>query len=132
MTGLPHSARLFVCAPSEGGTPAVNRACAGPQGECCGIFAGWGHRGHCFLAADNSGCAQLAIFIRQDSRRKGVGTAVAKPRLEWERATGLRRVWSITSSDNTAALRRLQMNCGLHLTRSISYEAELEIDLPVP
>lgn len=75
--------------------------------------------GHCFLAADNSGCAEMAIFVRQESRRKGVGTALAKAALEWGRAAGLRRVWNVTSSDNTAALC-LQMNCGFHLPTSIS------------
>jgi RimJ/RimL family protein N-acetyltransferase len=87
--------------------------------------------GHCFLAADKPGSAELAIFVRQESRRKGIGTALAKAALERGGAAGLRRVWSITSSDNRAALR-LQMNCGFHPRTSISYEAELEIELPVP
>jgi hypothetical protein len=39
-------------------------------------------------------------------------------------------MWSMTSSDNRAALR-LQMSCGFRLANSASYEAELEIDLPV-
>jgi RimJ/RimL family protein N-acetyltransferase len=87
--------------------------------------------GHCFLAADKPGSAEMAIFVLQESRRKGVGTALVKAALEWGSAAGLRRVWSVISADNTAALR-LQMNCGFHLTTSISYEAELEVDLPVP
>jgi hypothetical protein len=37
----------------------------------------------------------------------------------------------MTPSDNRVALR-LQMNCGFRLTKSVSLEAELEIDLPVP
>jgi RimJ/RimL family protein N-acetyltransferase len=86
--------------------------------------------GHCFLAADTPGSAEAAIFVRQNSRRKGIGTALVKAALEWGRAAGLRRVWSVTASDNRAALR-LQMSCGFRLKKFISHEAELEIDLPV-
>ena len=100
----------------------VNVAAFSPAGEVVG---------HCFLAADNSGSAELAIFVRQERRRKRVGTALAKAALERGGAAGLRRVWSITPSDNTAVLR-LQLSCGFHLRTSISFETELEIDLPVP
>ncbi len=87
--------------------------------------------GHCFLAADQLGSAELAIFVHQAFRGKGVGTALVKAALEWARAAGLRRVWSMTASDNRAALR-LQQRCGFRLTKSISIEAELEIDLSAP
>jgi GNAT superfamily N-acetyltransferase len=87
--------------------------------------------GHCFLAADKPASAEMAVFVHQDSRRIGVGTALVKAALDWGGAAGLRRVWSMTSSDNRVALR-LQKNCGFRLTNSLSLEAELEIDLPVP
>jgi hypothetical protein len=48
--------------------------------------------------------------------------------LELASAAGLRRVWSMTASDNRAALR-LQQSCGFRVTKSVSFEAELEIDL---
>jgi hypothetical protein len=51
-------------------------------------------------------------------------------RVDSRRASGLRRVWSLNSSDNRVAVR-LQMSCGFRLTKSVSLEAELEIDLPV-
>jgi RimJ/RimL family protein N-acetyltransferase len=87
--------------------------------------------GHCFLASDTPGSAELAIFVHQAFRRRGVGTALLKAVLDWAGAAGLRRVWSMTSSNNRVALR-LQTNCGFRLTKSISLEAELEIDLRVP
>jgi GNAT superfamily N-acetyltransferase len=99
----------------------VNVAAFSPAGEVVG---------HCFLAADKPGSAEVAIFVHQESRRRGVGTALMKAALEWGAAAGLRHVWSMTSSDNRAALR-LQMSCGFRLANSASYEAELEIDLPV-
>jgi RimJ/RimL family protein N-acetyltransferase len=53
-----------------------------------------------------------------------------KAALTWATAVGIRRVWSLTSSDNKAALR-LQLNCGFRLRASSFGETELEIDLPV-
>jgi GNAT superfamily N-acetyltransferase len=73
----------------------------------------------------------MAVFVHQGSRRIGVGTALVKAALDWGGAAGLRRVWSINSSDNRVALR-LQKNCGFRLTKSASLETELEIFLPVP
>jgi GNAT superfamily N-acetyltransferase len=100
----------------------VNVAAFSPAGEVVG---------HCFLAADKPASAEMAVFVHQESRRIGVGTALVKAALGWGGAEGLRRVWSLTSSDNRVALR-LQKNCGFRLTKSVSLETELEIDLPVP
>jgi hypothetical protein len=44
---------------------------------------------------------------------------------------GLRRIWSLTGSDNTAALR-LQERCGFRVTNAAFYGVELEIALPAP
>jgi hypothetical protein len=49
--------------------------------------------------------------------------------LECGGAAGLRHVWSMTPADNRAALH-LQESCGFRLTKCVSREAELEIDLP--
>jgi GNAT superfamily N-acetyltransferase len=87
--------------------------------------------GHCFLAADKPASAEMAVFVHQESRRIGVGTALVKEALAWGGGAGLRRVWSMTSSDNRAALL-LQKNCGFRLTKSVSLVTELEIDLPGP
>ena len=86
--------------------------------------------GHCFLEADDSGSAELALFVHQQFRRRGIGTALLKLALECAGAVGLRRVWSLTSSDNQPAIR-LQLKCGFH-RRSFAFgETELEIDLLV-
>jgi GNAT superfamily N-acetyltransferase len=99
----------------------VNVAAFSPDGEVVG---------HCFLAADKPGSAEVAIFVHQESRRRGVGTALMKAALEWGAASGLRHVWSLTSADNRAALR-LQLSCGFRLANSASHDAEMEIDLPL-
>jgi GNAT superfamily N-acetyltransferase len=90
-----------------------------------------GVMGHCFLAADKAGSAEMAVFVLQEYRRRGVGTALVKAALQWGGATGLRRVWSVTSSANRAALH-LQRRCGFRMAKSVSIEAELEVDLPAP
>jgi GNAT superfamily N-acetyltransferase len=100
----------------------VNVAAFSPVGEVVG---------HCFLAADKAASAEMAVFVHQESRRIGVGTALVKAALACGGAAGLRRVWSMTSFENGAALC-LQKNCGFRLAKSVSLETELEIDLPVP
>jgi GNAT superfamily N-acetyltransferase len=84
--------------------------------------------GHCFLAADKPASAEMAVFVHQASRRVGVGTALVNAALDWAGAAGLRLVWSVTSSDNRAAVR-LQCKCGFRVI-TISDEVELKIVLP--
>jgi RimJ/RimL family protein N-acetyltransferase len=86
--------------------------------------------GHCFLVADEAGSAELAIFVHQEFRRRGVATALVKAVLEWGGVEGLRRVWTLTGSENTAALR-LQERFGFRVTNSAFYGVELELHLPV-
>jgi GNAT superfamily N-acetyltransferase len=85
--------------------------------------------GHCFLAADTPGVAELAIFVHQNYRRRGIGTALVKAALEQGANAGLRRVWSMTASADRVALR-LQRKCGFRVAESNYVEAELEIELP--
>jgi len=86
--------------------------------------------GHCFLVADKPGTAVMAVFVHQESRRRGIGATLVKAALKRGGAAGLRRVWAVTSSDNEPALR-LQMTCGFRLTQSDCFVTEMEIDLPV-
>lgn len=85
--------------------------------------------GHCFLVPGNAGSAELAIFVHQDFRRRGIATALINAALERASWEGLRRVWTLTGSDNRAALR-LQEKCGFRLTNYGFYGVELETWLP--
>jgi acetyltransferase len=85
--------------------------------------------GHCFLVADKTGSAELAVFVRQEYRRRGVAAALVKTVLEWGNEAGLRRVWTLTGSENTAALR-LQAKFGFRPTHYAPSGIELEIHLP--
>lgn len=87
--------------------------------------------GHCFLAADGPASAELAVFVHQDHRRQGAGARLIRAALERGCAAGFQRIWTMTSSDNIAALRTLK-NCGFRMTNSIFPAVELEIELPPP
>jgi GNAT superfamily N-acetyltransferase len=100
---------------------ALNLAAFSPAGEIVG---------HCFLVTDDSGSAEMALFVHQQFRRRGIGRALLKAALNWAAAVGVGRVWSLTSSDNKPALR-LQLNCGFRRRNAAFGETELEIDLPV-
>jgi RimJ/RimL family protein N-acetyltransferase len=97
----------------------MNLAAFSPAGEIIG---------HCFLGEETQCSAELAIFVHQDFRRRGLGTALVKAALQWACNAGLGRVWTMTSSDNRAVFRLLQ-RCGFRLRTSLSREVELEIDL---
>jgi RimJ/RimL family protein N-acetyltransferase len=86
--------------------------------------------GHCFLAAAVPGTAEMAVFVHQGYRRRGVGTGLVEAALHRGGTAGLGRVWAVTSSDNEPAVR-LQMSCGFRLTQSDSFVTEMEINLPV-
>jgi GNAT superfamily N-acetyltransferase len=100
----------------------VNVAAFSPAGEVVG---------HSFLAVDKPGSAEIAVFVRQESRRKGIGAALLKKALErgWEAELG--RVWAVTAGDNRGALRLL-MSCGFRLIQPAFAVAEWDIDAPVP
>ena len=86
--------------------------------------------GHCFLAGDLPGSGEAALFVHQAFRRRGIGTALLRALLESSAAAGLRRIWTLTASDNPVAIR-LQERLGFRRTASYSREVELEIELPV-
>jgi GNAT superfamily N-acetyltransferase len=87
--------------------------------------------GHCFVVADKPSSAEIAVFVHQEFRWRGIGAALLKKALEWGRAAGLVHAWAITASENRAALRLLT-SCGFRLMRTDVDVAELEIDLRVP
>jgi GNAT superfamily N-acetyltransferase len=100
----------------------VNVAAFSPAGEVVG---------HCFLAADNPGSAEIAVFVHQEFRRRGIGASLARWVLEWGRVAELESVRAVTASENRAALRLL-MTCGFRLIRFDFGVSELDIDLHVP
>lgn len=100
----------------------VNVAAFSPAGEVVG---------HSFLAADNPGSAEVAVFVHQQFRRRGIGATLLRKALELGRAAHLQRAWAVTAPENRAALQLL-MSCGFCLVQSDSDVIELGIDLHAP
>jgi GNAT superfamily N-acetyltransferase len=82
--------------------------------------------GHCFLAADKPNSAEIAVFVRQDFRRRGVGAELVKKALKWASAKRMAYVWALTAYDNRGALQLL-INSGFRLLKSTLGEVKLEI-----
>jgi len=101
-------------------TQEINVAAFSPEGPIVG---------HCFLASDGPESAELAVFVRQEVRRRGIGGALVQAVLELACAAGVRRVWTMTAPDNRASLR-LQERCGFAVTRSGFDAVDMEIALP--
>ena len=86
--------------------------------------------GHCFLVEDKPGSAEMAVFVHQAYRRRGVGAGLVRAALEWGGTAGLQRGRAVTASENEPALRLLT-SCGFGITQSDHFVTEMEIDLPV-
>ncbi len=100
----------------------INVGAFSPAGELAG---------HGFLASSDAGEAELAVFVHQGFRQRGVGTALVKAVLQRAGQNRLRRIWAMTASDNLPALRLLK-RCGFRSSRFTFPVVELELELPAP
>jgi len=67
--------------------------------------------GHAIVAPSGEGEAELAVFVHQAHRRKGLGAALARAAVELARRRGYRRLWATGSAGNEAAIRMVR-KCG--------------------
>ena len=58
--------------------------------------------GHVVLMP-NKHSAEMAVFVHQDFRRRAIGAALARAAVAEARAQGLRFLWVLISTDNSAA-----------------------------
>ena len=87
--------------------------------------------GHAFLASSDAGEAELAVFVNQAYRRRGIATALVRAVLQGAEHLGLRRILAMTASENVPALRLLK-RCGFRSVRFTFPVMELELELPAP
>jgi len=87
--------------------------------------------GHGFLATSGMGEAEVAFFVQQGYRRRGIGTALVKAVLQWAEQRGLRRVWSMNAAENDSAMRVLK-RCGFRFSQYVLPGIEFDIELPAP
>lgn len=88
--------------------------------------------GHAMLIPRaDAGEAELANFLHQSIRSRGIGTALNRVVVEEARARGFHRVWLSVEPSNRAALRSYR-RAGFHLlpTTQLAQEVEMELHLP--
>lgn len=91
-------------------------------------------QGHVMLIPMDGDGAELANFLHQSIRGRGIGTALNRVILEEARYRGLRRVWLSVEPSNRAALRSYR-SVGFQLLPGSAWAQEVEMELvltPVP
>ncbi len=86
--------------------------------------------GHAVLAESARGVAELALFVHQDFRGRGVGTALVEAAVAGARQHGFRRLWLTVSTENRPALRVYE-KCGFRVIpggSSTDHEMELRLE----
>lgn len=84
--------------------------------------------GHATLVPDGSDEFELAIFVHQDHRRRGIGTALLRALLGTAAAAGVEHVWLSVERWNTVAIE-LYESVGFRTCDSGSFELEMSLRL---
>jgi ribosomal protein S18 acetylase RimI-like enzyme len=75
--------------------------------------------------------AELACFVHQDFRRRGVATALVRQSVREAEAAGLSAIWVLIDSSNTAARQGLR-NFGFRAAWEDLREAQYVLPVPKP
>lgn len=86
--------------------------------------------GHAMLMPIDGNAAEYAIFLHQDERAAGLGTAVNRRAVEVARAQGFRRLWLSVEPGNRAALVSYQ-RVGFRFLPGALFSLEAEMELPL-
>jgi diamine N-acetyltransferase len=86
--------------------------------------------GHAFVVPTEKAAGEYAVFLRQDERGRGVGTALNRATLDAARTAGYRRIWLSVAPHNRAAIRSYE-KVGFRFRPGTIYspEAEMELEL---
>jgi len=86
--------------------------------------------GHGLLCPMEEGVVEYAVWLHQDFRSRGIGTAVNRIAVEAAREAGFRRIWLSVEPGNRAALRSYS-RAGFRMVPGtvFSLEAEMVLDL---
>jgi len=72
------------------------------------FYSGWRLVGHSILAPARSGEAEIAYFVHQRYRRRGVATRLVQAALERAREEGMNRVWAAVEAGNIPSIKLLR------------------------
>jgi ribosomal protein S18 acetylase RimI-like enzyme len=97
--------------------------------DCANVVALVGDEsvGHATLVPDD-GAAELAIFVHQDHREAGIGTALIRTLLGLAAEEGIERIWLTVERWNRAAVG-LYRKLGFETRNGESFELEMSIRL---
>lgn len=84
--------------------------------------------GHAMLIPMEDGGAELANFLHQTMRDRGIGTAMNEIAVELARATGYDRIWLSVEPSNRAAVRSYQKS-GFQLLAHSYWDPEIEMEV---
>jgi len=83
---------------------------------------------HTILCPMPADAVEFTIFVHQDYREEGLGTALSRQTLEWALEMGFTHVYLTTEISNFRALR-LFRKLGFQSTSSYGDEVEMKLDL---
>jgi GNAT superfamily N-acetyltransferase len=101
-----------------------------------GVLAGGQHvmvqvdgtvRGHLMLLPMHDGRVELANFLHQSARNRGIGTALNRIALDLARGVGARGVWLCVEPTNRAAVRSYE-KAGFRRLPGTLWEPEIEME----
>lgn len=100
-----------------------------PTGEHLLVLRGDAVLGHAFLAPTaRRETVEYAIFLHQDVRGRGMGSAVTAAAVDVARERGYARVWLTVQPRNRAAIRTYE-RAGFRFRPSTIYSPEAEMEL---
>ena len=85
-------------------------------------------RGHGMLIPFGGGRAELANFLHQSVRNRGIGTALNRALLQVGRSVGLRRIWLSVEPSNRPAVRSYE-KAGFRSRPVTAWSPELEMEV---
>jgi RimJ/RimL family protein N-acetyltransferase len=83
---------------------------------------------HTILCPMPAGSVEFTIFVHQDYRQEGLGTALSRLTLDWAVHMGFAHAYLTTETSNFRALR-LFRKLGFQTTSSYGDEVEMKLDL---
>ncbi|HEX6938064.1 MAG TPA: GNAT family N-acetyltransferase [Longimicrobiales bacterium] len=98
------------------------------RGEHVVAEAGGRVVGHAMLIPMDDGGAELATFVDQAVRDRGIGTALNRVIVDVAREAGYRRVWLCVTPSNRAALRSYR-KAGFRLVSGALWMPEVEMEV---
>lgn len=84
--------------------------------------------GHAMLVDDDTGAAELAVFVLRDYQGARIGTALCETLLGHAQTLGLERIWLSVERWNEPAIR-LYQNLGFQRTEQETLELEMTMRL---